>query len=608
MNIIVNNEDVNFDNKTIYVDGETAPRNGKAGTPGSLYGPSRLVQIYCPDVDDKSVYIFDTKDYPLPLIRKKLKNAAHIVGHNFIYDMNTIGFIPTSWDDTFILDTILNFRDENNHGLDDVAIKVFKRDMYGDMFKGKMDVTIELPTGKFDVDFSGADYDKKKMQRSDWGGVISRTQYAYAALDVWILPTILESFDIEEAGWTYKLDKATVTSFVSMAQRLPIDVEGIEAHRLMNLQKIEEINIPINVNSYQQVRPYISGLPKAEALEKGRVESGDDALAKMCAEGNEKACQVRTVRSLLKQNSFLTKFLNERTHDDYIKGYLNIGTRSGRSKCASMNLQQIPQAFKKYIKVKPGKFMVYSDFAQLELRSLCVLIGEPVLENLFRTGEDIHNYTRDALFDKDTAVSDAGRGNSLRQIAKIYNFASLYGAGWATIGNVLTKYTGMILTEAELKANKVKWLKGFPGIKAWHDQNIRHWQAKRVLSTPMGRKYVGNLPTDTNNIQNQGLGAEVAKLAMVYMSKEMDLSKFLIFVHDSWTAEYDTMEEAKEAVVIMSDCMHRAWRDITANCKITDLDMPINSFIGRDWKTIDDTDSDDCLAEYELKNGIGEWK
>jgi len=88
-----------------------------------------------------------------------------------------------------------------------------------------------------------------------------------------------------------------------------------------------------------------------------------------------------------------------------------------------MNLQQIPQAFKQYIKT--DKFMVYSDFAQLELRSLCVLIGEDVLENLFRTGGDIHNYTRDALFTVDTTVSDAGRGNSLRQIAKIYNFASM---------------------------------------------------------------------------------------------------------------------------------------------------------------------------------------
>ncbi len=162
----------------------------------------------------------------------------------------------------------------------------------------------------------------------------------------------------------------------------------------------------------------------------------------------------------------------------------------------------------------------------------------------------------------------------------------------------------MILTEEELKANKVKWLKGFPGIKKWHAQNIRHWQAKRTLSTPMGRRYIGKLPTDTNNIQNQGLGAEVAKLAMVYMAKEMDLSKFLVFVHDSWTAEYDTLDEAKLAVVTMSKCMLRSWRDITANCRITDLDMPINSFIGHDWKTIDDTP----IAEYELRDGKGEWK
>ena len=570
MNIILNNEDINFDSKLIYVDTETM----------GLHGDVRLLQVYCPEVNKDSVYVFDSREYPLPLIKKRVREARHVVGHNWKYDIDCLGVVPTSWDDTIMLDQIINFRAEK-HSLDELAKRVYHTDMYADMFAGQMDVTIEIKGTKHVVDFGTAEYDKKKMQKSNWSGVISRAQYAYAALDVWILPTILESFDIEEAGWTYKLDKATVECFSEMAEKLPIDVEWLETRMKKNNVDIAEIGLPINVNSYQQVRPYI-----------GSEESNDDGLARLCSEGNERACQVRTVRSLRKQNSFITKFLNERDDEDYIHGYLNVGTRSGRSKCADMNLQQIPTSLKAMLKAKPETVFVYADFAQLELRSLCVLIGEDVLENLFRTGQDIHNYTRDALFDSSTQVSDAGRGNSLRQIAKIYNFASLYGAGWQTIGNVLTKYTGMMLTEAELKANKVKWLKGFPGIKEWHAQNIRHWQAKRTLSTPMGRKYIGKLPTDTNNIMNQGLGAEVAKLAMVYMRKEMDMSNMLMFIHDSYTYEAPYVDgdltEAKRIGAIMADCMQRAWFDITKNTKITDLSMPVDVFVGQNMKTIED--------------------
>ncbi len=574
----MNDEEVRFKGLKCFIDTETI----------GLYGEVRLLQIYCPEINPNSVYIFDSHDYPLVLMKKRLSEMSSVTGHNLKYDMDCLGWTPKEWDDTYILDTILNFR-LDGHGLDKVATRIYGYDPYERMFKGDMAVTFNEQEINFP---STVEYDKKKMQKMDWSKKLLPSQYAYAALDVWILPTILESYDINTAGWTYSLDKSTVLAFSKMRQNLPIDVEGLEAQKQVNLDKIAEYNMPININSYQQVRPYIDS-----------EQSDDDALARLCADGNERACNVRTVRSLTKQNTFIRKFLEANDGNDYIKGHLNIGTRSGRSKCANQNLQQVPQVLKKFIKSK--RFMVYVDFAQLELRSLCALIGEPTLEKLFRDETDMHSFVRDKLFDKNTNVSDAGRGNSLRQIAKIYNFASLYGAGWATIGSVLTKYTGMQLPEAELKQHKKTWLQTFPGIKAWHSQNIRHWQAKRTLSTPMGRKYIGKLPTDTNNIMNQGFGAEVAKLALVRMGEVMDLSKLNMFVHDSYTGEADTLEEAKHMAEEISQCMSDAWFEISNFTKIKDLPMPINAFVGHDWKTIDDTP----IAEYTLNTiaGVAEW-
>jgi len=556
VNKVLNDETVSFVGHTIYCDSETI----------DLYGAVRLVQIYCPTLNAENVYLFDTYEYPLILIRKRILEASKSIWHNGKYDFDCLGITPKEWDDTYILDTILNYQ-EDKHTLDDVATRALGYNPY-------------------------EGFNKKMMQKSDWSGVLTEEQLNYAATDVWILPEMMEYMDVEKAGWTYILDKRTVEAFTKMGQRLPIDVEGLAAHRIDNLKRIAEINVPINVNSWKQVRAYIE-----------YDKSDDDALALLASQGNQRAYDVRAVRSLRKQISFINKFEAER-RGNYIYGHLNIGTRSGRSKCSNMNLQQIPQAFKKY--VKSEKYMVYADFAQLELRSLCVLIGEEVFEKLFRNQTDLHDYVKESLFGADDTqeVSDAGRGNSLRQIAKIYNFASLYGAGWATIGKTLMKYTGLSLSEHELKVNRKKWLDTFPGVKAWHAENVRHWQKKRPLHTPMGRKYIGKLPTDTNNIMNQGLGAEVAKLALVYMDKDMDLSKFLMFVHDSYTAEYDTLEEAKEACVTMANCMCKAWFDITKNCKITDLPMPVQAFIGKDWKTIDKSP----IAEYAVGiDGIGRW-
>jgi len=571
MNIILNSEDVNFKDKQIFCDSETR----------GLHGDVRVVQIYCPELDEKNVYVYDVARFPLPLVKKRIKEASNVVGHNFKYDMDCLGFCPESWDDTYVLDTIINFN-KDKHSLDDVVMRVWRKDMYADMFDGSYPVYMDGEQ----IDFSkGIVYDKKKMQKSDWSGGLTDQQYAYAAMDVWALPKVFESYDIDAAGWTYKLDKATIEAFAMMGEKLPIDVEWLEERMALNNSQINEMNLPINVNSYQQVRPYI-----------GLDQSDDDALALAAASGNERAANVRTVRSLRKQNSFITKFLNERKDDDYVKGYLNIGTRSGRSKCSDMNLQQIPTSLKQMIQCKEGKYFVYADFAQLELRSLCVLIGEPILEKLFREKQDMHDYVRDSLFSADQEVSDAGRGNSLRQIAKIYNFACLYGAGWAQVGNVLTKYTGMILPESELKANKKKWLDTFPGIKAWHDRNIRHWQKKTVMSTPMGRKYIGKLPTDTNNIMNQGLGAEVAKLALVNMRKRLgeDYGKMLMFIHDSYTYEADSLDEAKEVGAVLAECMREAWYSITVNTKISDLPMPVDVFVGQNMNTIE---KDGCLWE-----------
>ena len=74
-----------------------------------------------------------------------------------------------------------------------------------------------------------------------------------------------------------------------------------------------------------------------------------------------------------------------------------------------------------------------------------------------------------------------------------------------------------------------------------------------------------------NNIQVQGSGAEVAKLIIHYLSKELDIQKLCAFVHDSYTFECDTLDEAKEYAKILAEKMNEAWREVSKNFIIKDL-------------------------------------
>ena len=549
-------QDVEFDlSKPVMFDTETC----------GFYGRIRLAQFY-----QEGWGAVVLVDWPDPLMLAMKLDEAHIVMHDAHYDITTIQtqttsrFEPKSYSCTLLLSRLTLYK-QDKFSLDAVMKHVLGEDPY---VKAGLTKTI--------------------MQKANWDvPVLTETQKLYAAIDVYYLVDVYNAVKESTDTTSYQLDMLTLHYCLDFQNNgFPVLDEELHAQYQKNLDEIALENVPINVNSWKQVRPYINS-NESDAL----------ALAKLTLSGNKQAEQVNKVRKLIKQNSFLAKF------DTAVKrvfGKFRPSARSGRLTSKDQNLQQLPRLLKKIFgyTTDDGRVLIYADYAQLEMRSICVIVGELILAKLLRAGGDVHNYVAEMLF-------GSGFSKIQRQIAKTCNFNLLYGGGPAMLVSILIKDAMILITEVAAGSYKRKWLKLYPAIAAWQERGISAWRKGIPWATPFGRRYLGKMMTDQLNVQNQGFGAEIAKLALHYMMpklKEYESRGVILinFIHDSYIIECPNDPELYEPVAaIVAEAMQRAWFEALRtgkDLKIRDLPMPVDVFVGYNWGRIEE----DYLYNYQL--------
>lgn len=534
------------------------------------YGVIRLAQFYQKHWDQ--ALIVERPD-PLQLII----NFNNIPQCNIImqyasYDISTLQeqtgsrWVPETFNDTFLL-ARLAFPHLNKYTLDELITVAIGRDPYQE-----------------------AGINKADMHKANWKAlVLDPKQVLYSALDVYYLLDLYDKVRGQEPALNYRLDISSLRIALDFQRNgFPVDKQRLTEQYQENIDKIAELALPINCNSWKQVRPYI-----------GSDQSDDIGLARLSLQGNERAVQVRKTRKLTKQNSFINKF---DTDDGMIYGHFSPSTRSGRFSCDEQNLQQLPRKLKKVFGYTPeeGRAMLYSDYSGLELRCIAAITGDEKLLELLYNGVDVHNYVAEFIFGKDFTKTQ-------RQVAKTCNFNLLYAGGAGMLQNILIKEANIWLEIEEITIIKRKWLSLFKGIARWQQKGIRDYQAHRLGSTPFGRRYVGNMMTDQLNIENQGFGSEIAKLAMHRMYPKIktawtDFNLWLMnFIHDSYLLGIDLVGDVyKDVAKHVGDCMHAAWVE---GCKvdavrIKDIPMPVNVYVGYNWGDIENGD-----YFYEYKTG-----
>lgn len=528
-----------------------------------LYGKIRLFQAYAPNLD--GVHLVE---WPSPFELAVFINNYDTKWHNAHYDFTTLQeHSSTSWRPKEFDDTLLLAR-----------LAMYTMDEYS------YDVVVSVVLGYDPYKEQGLD--KKALQKSTWGLALTEDQLLYAATDVYHMPLVFEAVKSVKDSVSYKLDMLTLRRCLQFQHvGLPVDQTRLGALLAKTQSDLDDMRMPINVNSWQQTRSYLDC-----------TESDDLALARMSLEGNERAANVRKARKLGKLISFLKKFDSER-----IYGKFKPAARSGRLTCADQNLQQLPRKSKSVFGFHPdeGKVLIYADFAQLELRTICAIVSCTAMEELFRKGEDLHGFTAAMLFGEDWKPEQ-------RQLSKTYNFSFLYGGGINMLISILIKTANVLLTEQQGNRDRNRWRSLWKEIYVWQEKGISKWRKGLPGSTPLGRRYTAQMMTDQLNIENQGAGAEVSKLALHYFGETLDKYAdqgvaLCNFIHDSYIVEAPNDPAIYQPVATaLAKAMQEGWFELSKCLAIKDLPMPVEVKVGYNWGDIESKEVED-LWTYTLE-------
>lgn len=615
------------ENESLYFDSETT----------NLYSNIKLVSLYQESYGDK-VFVFDIYEHLQGKLEKhnlllnRLYNHSPLVIHNASFDLACLvndssrfkidikdrdyPFKAENFEDTLILAKLTFFRILDSFTLDKCFEAVLGFNPYTEYAKSAGIKDIETFKKSMQKSFVSTKTRNKMIAKP------TKEQIDYAAIDVFYLPRLFRACNEKLNDWCYKLDKLFIQYALKWQQNgLPISKVELEKERKETLaliksteKSLKELGAPEGflVNSAIQAKKFLnendtsSKTLKSLLLQIPRLEQevpDSDELTKCY-----RAELIYRQRKLLKKLNFLERF-----DFDRIKGYFAPLTASGRAMCSGAklldkskdntdNLMQIPRNLHNLIGFDEGeKLLVYADFAQLELRTACAAQGDEVLFDLFMNGKDLHKFAATKIYN----CEESEVNKIQRTMAKFSNFCLLY-MGSANMFRAVVTELGDREPPSEAECIEIvkKWKTLYPGIKAWHNRLLNQFKLGNMIgSTLNGRPYKAQLYTDLAAIENQGLGAEIAKLVIHYLHKdkeqlgEIEL-KLLVFIHDSFILEAKNLDEAKILAKYLGDTMVKAWKQGIKNARLPNLEMPTEVEVIKNWN---DIETDKVLFSYRTK-------
>jgi len=228
---------------------------------------------------------------------------------------------------------------------------------------------------------------------------------------------------------------------------------------------------------------------------------------------------------------------------------------TGRLSSNNPNLQNIPvrdergrEIRKAFIPSRQNGYFLSADYSQIELRLMAHLSGDESMIEDFLAGEDIHTATAAKIFH----VEPAAVTREMRSKAKTANFGIIYGISAFGLAQ------RMRISRTEAKELIDNYFKTYSGVRSYMDKSISLAREKGYVETMFGRRrYLpdilsrnslirGNAERNAINAPIQGSAADIIKIAMVNIQKEMDRlnlkSQMTIQVHDELNFDTDAQE------------------------------------------------------------------
>ncbi|THF88120.1 DNA polymerase I [Deinococcus sp. KSM4-11] len=255
----------------------------------------------------------------------------------------------------------------------------------------------------------------------------------------------------------------------------------------------------------------------------------------------------------------LPNLVNPRTNRLHTT-FAQAAVATGRLSSLNPNLQNIPirsetgREIRKGFIADHGYCLISADYSQIELRLLAHIADDPLMQQAFLEGADIHRRTASQVLGLDEATVTANQ----RRAAKTVNFGVLYGMSAHRLSNDLG------IPYADAAGFIEVYFSTYPGIRGYIDRTLDFGRQHGYVETLYGRRrYVPELVATNRTLREagerlaynmpiQGTAADIIKLAMIKLDRELDAlgARLLLQVHDELLIE--APEDKADAVAAIT--------------------------------------------------------
>jgi DNA polymerase-1 len=260
---------------------------------------------------------------------------------------------------------------------------------------------------------------------------------------------------------------------------------------------------------------------------------------------------------------------------------------TGRLSSTNPNLQNVPvrtelgREIRGCFEAAPGNVLTSADYSQVELRVLAFIAGEPVLEEIFVRGEDVHTATASQVFGKPAdELTPMDRSK-----AKMINYGIVYGLSDYGLADRLN------IPREEAKTFIDAYLERFSKVAEFMASTIEQAKEQGYVTTLFGRRrQIPELRARNYQVRTlgerlavntviQGTAADVMKLAMIGVHRALGeeglATRQILTIHDELLLE-GPPEETDAVGAMLEREMLAPWGDRTPP-------LAIDVGVGRTW-------------------------
>ena len=465
-----------------------------------------------------------------------------------------------------------------------------------DLGLGFGDCIFDTALAAYDLNPSQSEYPVSKLATNFLGVSVDDEDAAGCAEAIWNLREPLAQ-ELEQNGMTrlYEDIELPLCSVLYRMEKRGIAIDSVQleqfgtmlAERITECEKLifSYSETPFNINSTKQLGELLFeklALPPVKKTKTG-YSTNADVLEKL-KNKHPIIPAIMDYRMLTKlKSTYADGLMKEIREDGRIHTtFQNLVTATGRLSSTEPNLQNIPvrtdlgAEIRKMFVPKEGCVLVDADYSQIELRVLAHIAADPVMQDAFNSGRDIHTATAAQVF----GVPAEEVTSLQRRHAKAVNFGIVYGISEFSLAEDIG------VSRYEAKEYIENYLTNYAGVRKYMKDVVVNARESGFTQTMFGRKrYIPELKSSNFNIRQgaeritlntpiQGTAADLIKLAMIKVDKALrenyPEAKLLLQVHDELIVECPEAIAADVAKLISKEMENVAALNVplTAEAKI----------------------------------------